>query len=140
MKLKIEGTEYGLQWGMGAIEIYCDKMDCDLEGLDKIITINRHQAKAITSLILSAIENWCEINDITCNISYRKLQAFLSELDQSEYTAIMEDFSKSKYLGKTIRYYFSGEDEPVNTTTQKKSSPSAKSLKSAMKSGLSQKK
>jgi hypothetical protein len=133
MKLTINESEYGLQWGMGAIEIYCDNMDCDIDGLDKVITLNRDQPKAIVTIILAAIRNWCELNEREFAVTYRQMQAWLDEAPQDTYMSIMDDFKNSKYLGRTISAYLLGED-PEPAKTPKKKSASVKSSKSVMKS------
>lgn len=116
---------------MGAIEIYCDAMDCDIDGLDKVITLNREQPKAIVTIILSAIRNWCELNNVDFGVTYRQMQAWLDEAPQDTYMSIMEDFKQSKYLGRTIAAYLLGDEPEVKPT--KKKSPSAKSSKSVTK-------
>ena len=105
-------------------------MDCDIEGLDKVITLNREQPTAIVPIILAAIRNWCELNNAEMSVTYRQMQAWLDEAPQDTYMAIMDDFKQSKYLGRTISAYLLGE-EPAKPA--KKKSPSAKSLKSATK-------
>lgn len=131
MKLLINDKEYGLQWGMGAIELYCDAMDCDVDGLDMVTTVGRNQNRAIVTLILASIQNYSELNGTIFDITYRQLQAWLDEAPQETFKSIMEDFKASKYLGKTVAEYIFGtipQDAPV-----KKKSGSRKSLVSAMK-------
>jgi len=130
MKLKIEGTEYGLQWGMGAIEIYCDRMGCDVDGLDKAIFSDKEieKQKAITTLILAAIQNYCELHEIEFNLSYRKLQQYLSDAPQNTFNEIINDWKKTMYLGKTIGEWYFGEapvDDPKKKSVLGKSSKSA---------------
>jgi len=118
MKLSINDKEYGLQWGMGAIEIYCDSMGCDIDGLDKVFVINKEQPKAIVNLILAALRNWCELNDETLAVNYRQLQAWLDEAPQDQFKSIMDDFKASKYFGRTIAEYVLGD---VDDSPKKKS-------------------
>ncbi len=123
MKIAINDKEYGLQWGMGCIEMYCDAMDCDIDGIDKIYLPNRHQGKALTTLIFSAMKNYAELNNSVLDVSYRQLQAWIDEADQDLFKSIMDDWNHSKYLGKTIAEYFLAsiaEEEQVS----KKKSPS----------------
>lgn len=126
MKLTINDKEYGLQWGMGAIEIYCDSMNCDIEGIDMVTTQGRNQPKAIVTLILAALQNYAELNNEPFNINYRQLQFWLSEAKQETFKEIMEDFKASKYFGRTIAEYLFGET-PDPTPTIKKKSRSVKS-------------
>jgi len=99
---------------MGAIEIYCNNMGCDIEGLAMIDDPNPgiNTMKAITTLVLSAVQNGCELNRVPFDISYRDLQVALEEMEQDDFKAIMENFAKSKYLGRTIQEYFAASIEP----------------------------
>lgn len=119
MKIKINDREYGLQWGMGAIEIYLERMDCDIDGLELITTPGKQQLKAIVILIMAALQNYAELYNEPFDISYRQLQATLTDLPQTEYDAIIEDWKASKYFGKTISQYLFG-DTSVTDTSKKK--------------------
>jgi len=132
MKLKIEGAEYGLQWGMGAIEIYCDRIGCDVDGLDKAIFSDKEieKQKAITTLILAAIQNYCELHEIEFDLTYRKLQQWLSDAPQNTFNEIINDWKKTMYLGKTIGEWYFGE---APADVPKKKSASVKSSKSVTK-------
>lgn len=119
MKIVINDIEYGLQWGMGALEIYCDAMRCDIDGLDKVFLVNKEQNKAIVSLILAAVQNYSELNDEPLTLSVRQLQAWLDE-DAKNLPEVLDDFKNSKYLGRTISEYLLGE-EPGEVNIKKKS-------------------
>ena len=125
MQITINDKAYSLQWGMGAIEIYCDSMNCDIEGLDKVFILNKDQPKAIVSLILAALKNAAELKDETLDVSYRQLQAWLDEADQEIFKEIMKDFKASKYFGRTIAEYLLG--EPSEESAIKKKSRLVKS-------------
>lgn len=111
MTIKINGKEYGLQWGLGAIELYCDQMNCDVDDLELAIgspkSIDR--TKAICLLTTCAIQNWCELNGVTFDITYRKFQDWLTEQPQETANNIIEDWKKSMYFGKTIGEHLFGE-------------------------------
>lgn len=127
MKITINDKEYGLQWGMGAIEIYCDKMNCDMDGLDKITSPGRDQIKAIVTLILSGLTNYSEINETALDVSYKQLQVWLDEAPQDQYRAILEDWKASKYFGRTISEYLFGTAPETTDVAVKKKSRSARS-------------
>lgn len=111
MNITVNSKEYPLHWGMGCIQIYCDTMECDIDGLSLIDSAPTEIKKiqAITTLILSAVQNGCEINRVPFDITYRDLQVSLDEMPQDEFTSIMTDFTKSKYLGKTIEEHLLGD-------------------------------
>lgn len=123
MQITIKDKKYDLSWGMGAIELYCDSMDCDIDGLiyiDDNTNLKRKQ-KAITVLILAAIQNGCELGDIPFDVSYRQMQQALSDMDQLIFNAIIEDFIKSRYFGKTVSEYFFGIVPATGEPVKKKS-------------------
>lgn len=129
MKLTINGKEYGLHWGLGAIEIYCDTMNCDIDGLDKAIISERviDKLKAINNLTLAAIQNWCELKEIDFDLTYRGFQSWLSEQSQSIADNIIADWKQSNIAGKTVAEYYFGELPPETTPKKKKQLPSVKS-------------
>lgn len=126
MKLEINGKSYPLEWGMGAIENYCDMLDCDITDIDihltspKIIT----KIKAMNNLTLCAIKNACENSNpkIDFDINYHGLQVWMERQPQSVADEIITDWKKSYYFGKTIAEYFFGEipDEELKTNSKKK--------------------
>lgn len=121
MNLTINNKEYGLQWGMGAIELYCDAMNCDIDGIDMVTTVCREQPKAIVTLILSALRNYAELHNQTLDVSYRQLQVWLDESEQKTFNEIMENFKNSKYFGKTIAEYLFGQVADPTPSLKKKS-------------------
>jgi hypothetical protein len=133
MNLKINDKTYELEWGMGAIEIYCDLMDCDISDIDLHLASPKliHQIKAINTLTLAAIQNGCESAKpkIDFDIDYKDLQKWLDKQPQEVGTAIIEDWKKSYYFGKTVAEYFFGEveEDVTKPVVNKKKRPSAKS-------------
>lgn len=131
MKIEINGKEYGFQWGMGAVEIYCDMMGCDVDGLGLGLMAETEikRQKSITTLVLAAIQNWCELNSIDFDLNYRKLQAWLSDQQQGVADTIIADWKKSMYYGKTIGEWYFGEvpTEEAKPSQKKRKSPSVKS-------------
>lgn len=131
MKVTINENEYGLQWGLGALEIYQEAMESSLgvslgmeEALDLAVMKNRDQTKALVNLALAGMRNYAEVNDLSFDLTYRKLQAWASEAEQKEWDAVIEDFTKSKFFGRTISEVLGGTTESTSTT--KKKSASAK--------------
>jgi hypothetical protein len=126
MKVTINSKEYGLSWGLGALEIYCEAMDevtgdsltID-EAVDLITMPGKFQQKALVNLALAALQNYCEINDLSFDLTYRKLQAWISDLPQTEWDAVIKDFINSRYLGRTIAECY-GWELPTEEVTPKK--------------------
>lgn len=131
MKLKINNKDYQLEWGMGAIEIYCDMMDCDISDIDLHLSSPKliHQIKAINTLTLAAIQNWCEDTKTDFDVSYKDLLRFLDAQPQSVGTDIINDWKRSYYFGKTVAEHFFGEleqEEEEKAKITKKKQASAK--------------
>lgn len=127
MKIIINSKAYDLEWGLGAIELYCDALDCDIDGLSYIgdNTDLKRKQKAITILILSAIQNGCELVGESFDVSYRQMQKWISDAEEKVFDAVLEDFMKSLYFGKTVSEHIFG----IATVTEevvKKKSRSAK--------------
>lgn len=134
MNLKINNIEYPLQFGIGAVEIYCDKMDCDVEDIDIHIASVKmiDQLKAINNLTLAALQNGCEIAGIAFDITYRQFQQWLDEQPQETAKLIIDEWKKSSTLGvKVSEYYFNEvldeeEKTPAKKSVVKKKSQSVK--------------
>lgn len=113
---------------MGAIEMYCDAMDCDIDGLSYIgdnSNLVRKQ-KALTILILSGIQNGCELAEIPFDITYRQLQQWLSDVEQNIFNEILDNFMKSRYFGKTVSEHIFGIEPIATEEPVKKKSRSVK--------------
>lgn len=124
MKVTINDKEYGLQWGLGCLEIYCDKMDCGIDGLDLAFMPNKEREKAIVTLIHAALQNYAELYELDFTLTIRQLQAWIDEAPQEQFEAVMDDFKASKYFGKTIAEHFG--IAPDTGAPKKKRQPSAK--------------
>jgi len=113
MNLEIKGNKYPLVWGMGAIEEYCDMLDCDITDIDAHLTSDKviTKIKAMNSLTFCALKNGCENNypKIDFDITMHDLRVWLDVQPQEIANSIIEDWKKSYYFGKTIAEYFFGE-------------------------------
>lgn len=128
MKVTINENEYGLQWGLGALEIYQEAMEDSLgvslgieEALDLAVMKNRDQMKALVQLALAGMRNYAEVNDLPFDLNYRKVQAWASEAEQKEWDAVIEDFTKSRFFGRTIAEALSGNTTEETPKVKKKS-------------------
>lgn len=101
MTIKYKDKEYPLQWGLGCVEIFCDGMNSGLDALDLAFYPNKDTTKAVTMLIYSAAKNYAETENLSFTLTYRQMQACLTEMDQLEFEEIKTDFLKSKYLGES---------------------------------------
>lgn len=124
MKFNIGNKERGVQFGMGAIQIYCDEMDCDVEGLNHILDPNgKRLFEAIGKIVFAGLSNYCNLNDEAIDFNVAKVQSWIDELPQEDYNAIMGVFKNSKIFGKSIQDHFdavSGVGEETADTSKKK--------------------
>lgn len=144
MNLKINDKEYPLQFGLGAVELYCDIMDCDIDDIDTHIGSPRmiQQLKAINTLTLCALKNGCKTAqprldfpfDKDFDVAYSQFQNWLDVQPQTTAKDIIAEWKDSSTLGiKVSDYYFNeviAEEEKTDgeklKKTVKKKSPSAK--------------
>jgi len=130
MNLKINGKTYPLEWGMGAIEIYCDRNDCDIDDIDAHLLSPRKidSMKALYNLTLAAIENGCEsaIPKVEFDLTIHIFRSWLDRQPQSVADEIVSDWKKSFLFGKTVAEHFFGELPESTETASKKKRPSAK--------------
>lgn len=123
MKITINNNEHGLQWGMGAIEIFCDTLECDIPELfEKISDPGINGNKAVTVLLLAGLQNYAELHDEPFMVSYRQVQAWIDET--GDLAKVLADFSNSNYLGKTVASYFMPATEAEIAPVVKKKSRS----------------
>jgi hypothetical protein len=107
MKFNIGKKERGVQFGMGAIQIYCDEMDCDVEGLNHILNPQgKRLFEAIGKIIFAGLSNYCNLNDEIIDFNVVQVQSWIDELPQEDYNAIMDVFKNSKMFGKSIQEHF----------------------------------
>lgn len=124
MKLTIKNKEYQLEWGMGAIEIYCDMRDCDIDDIDTHLGSAKliHQMKAINMLTLAALKNGCENQKPRqeFDLDYSEFLLWMDKQPQEVRDSIIEDWKKSYYFGKTVAEYIFGEIPESDLKVKKK--------------------
>lgn len=123
MKINFGGKDRGFQWGMGCIERYCELMGGDLETLFELDQTGLRKARATVNLLFAALQNYAELNDEVIDFNYAKIQDWMDTADRSTTAAIMEDFTKSRLLGRTVQEYFDDmaqEDGSANDAVKKK--------------------
>lgn len=120
MKINFGGKERGFQWGIGCIERYCDLMDGDLETLTLLDSKGVSKLKASTNLLLAAMNNYSDINNEAIDYNYSLVQSWLDEAPQNTMDILMQDFLKSKFLGKAVQDYFNDSQDDTATGAVKK--------------------
>lgn len=140
MILKINDKQYPLQFGLGAVELYCDIMDCDIDDIDAHIGSQRQiqQLKAINTLTLCALKNGCKTAkpvrlefpfDKDFDVAYSEFQNWLDQQPQTTARDIINEWKESKTLGvKVSDYYF---EEVLDEDLKKTKAPAKKKSQSA---------
>lgn len=128
---KIGGKQRGLDFGLLAIEYYCDALGRDIEALDDIFLGDKpeiERLRSVSTLVWAAMVAHSELSRKEIDFTLAQVKQWVGDLDIEVFNAILEDFKKSKYMGKTIEsYYFApieGEQEekkPVKKQGSRKS-------------------
>jgi hypothetical protein len=130
MNITIQDKEYPLQWGMGAIEIYCDLTGYEsIASLDRIFGVDEagniisdiEQQKAFRTFVFAAIKNGCEVYKKVCDVNYYQVSAAIDEMEQETANLIVESFRASKLNGRTVGEILETAANAVADSGQKKS-------------------
>jgi hypothetical protein len=100
MKLKLNGAQYDLNFGLGAFEIAEDRLDMSM---DEILT-NLQKSKVFNNFVYSALLNAIRIEDETAlePFGYNAFLSYVNELDLSVNEELTEAILKTTYYGKTF--------------------------------------
>lgn len=128
MQLEINGKQRKLQWGTGALEDLCDRLDMSLQDIDVAIITNEN--KVLNQLAYSALRNGADINDEEIEFNYKFFLAWLDEQPEGIGTEIMTDFLNSKILGRTMQERFNEIIERLDVADAKIGSPKTAKKKS----------
>jgi hypothetical protein len=133
MRLKINDKEWKLVWGLGALENLCNELGIGLQDVDMAILNN--ETIVLNKLTYCALQNGAEIDDLELDFNYKKFTQFIDNADESVGREIMNDFMKSKLLGKTMEERYQEIIERINASAseeikipKKKVTRSVKSL------------
>lgn len=122
MKILINEQEFGLIWGIAAIDRYCTLMNMEIEpALDLVFKQGSgiQQTIALAKFVSCAIESYSILNNTADEVSYEKV---LSEFDNQGMPlikAILADFLASKLLGQTVSEFLNLVVDETNKSTGK---------------------
>ena len=137
MQVIIKDKEYGLHWGLGAVEISAEIFDLNPDTLlfNSIIfeieneEVNFNKPVMVDNrLVFGAILNYCDQNDITFDLTYTKFRNAYNDFDLEVHEQLVNDFKKSKYVGKIVEELLNEAIAKINPveepkTTAKKKKP-----------------
>lgn len=116
MQLEIKGNKWQLSWGSGALESLCNDLGISLQDIEYAVLDD--DTTLLNKLTYAALTNGAEIMDISLDFNYKYFLAWLDEQPQEMGVEIMNDFMKSKYLGKTMEDRFNEIIERINASAE----------------------
>lgn len=131
MKINLNGREYGLHYGFGAIRIVCEKTNYPVEKVIELVTgigdytwLDRQTAS--NDLLLAAIKNYAAINNIEIEFpTFGQIEQFRDELSPELASQIKDGFMSSMLNGKTMAEIL-GQPIPEKKSPTKKARASTK--------------
>lgn len=125
MKIKIDGKEYGLTWGVSAITRYAEMVDMELEpALDIIFKKDDafKQIIALSKFVSCAIDSYALVHgEETGQVPPTKILAEFDEQGPDFAKTILDDFMTSKLLGQTVAEFLDLVTSAIPEKTKKKS-------------------
>lgn len=133
MQLEINGRNWQLVWGMGALEELCNELNFSLTDID--VAIMNNETAVLNRLVYCALRNGAECEDTPTSLTfnYKKFLQWLDEQPDNTGKSIMDDFMNSKLSGRTMQQRFDEIIERLNAIdseetkkVKKKNIPSGK--------------
>lgn len=118
MKITIKGKEYGLHWGLGAIECASEIYEIPentlfLESISRDYDIEDNEIKSIgkeygviKEVVLGAIVNWCDENDVKVDFTPKNFTNAFNELTVDDRNTLLIEYKKSIYNGRVVEEIF----------------------------------
>lgn len=106
MKIKINGVEHGIYWGLNTIDTFCDVVGMEMTPALELLMKKDSGVKGtmvLAKFISCAIDTFALINDLP--IPYVSFQKIIVEIDKhgAEFTdPIVKDFFGSYLYGKSV--------------------------------------
>jgi hypothetical protein len=113
MEISIKDKQYGLLWGLAAIDRFCNTVQLELEDALNLIfkdtTGNPNQAIAqtiaLSKFTVCAIDSYAKVNGTEDGATSEQILQEFDEKGVPLITAILEDFMQSKILGQSVSDY-----------------------------------
>jgi hypothetical protein len=134
MKIKINGNEYGLAWGMPCLADVCERLDFPIEKvIDLICGFGEYSAiersKATAYCVLCAIDHYAKLKrEEKPDITIEEVWQYVDETPQDKFQLVKNDFTDSMINGRKV-WEILNMSNPFPAPEQKKS-PKASTKKS----------
>jgi len=106
MKITINEKEYGIIWGIAAIDRYCTLMDMEIEPAFDLLFKDEEkgikQTIALAKFVSCAIESYSVVHGISDEASYEKILVEFDNQGLPLIQAILTDFLNSRLMGQTV--------------------------------------
>jgi hypothetical protein len=104
MKITINEKEYGLVWGLAAIDRYCTMIGLEVEPAFDLVFKGQgiKQSVALAKFVSCAVESYSLLNHTDNDVSYEQILAEFDTQGIKLIQAILSDFLQSKLLGQTV--------------------------------------
>lgn len=108
MKIKINGNEYGLHWGMPCLADVCERLNCPIEKvIDLICGFGDYSAversKTTAYCVLCAIDHYAKLNRLDKpDIIIEDVWAYMDETPAEAFQLVKNDFTNSMINGRKI--------------------------------------
>lgn len=128
MKITINEKEYGLVWGLAAIDRYCTMIDMEVEPAFDLVFKGQgiKQSVALAKFVSCAVESYSLLNHTDADVSYEQILAEFDNQGIKLIQGILSDFLQSKLLGQTVSEFLGLVVEETNKVpgkTKKKQTP-----------------
>ena len=102
---KGQEKEYGLTWGIAAIDRYCVAVGLEMEPALDILFQNTdvlRQTIALSKFVSCAIDSYAALNNTEGNVSYERVLNEFDNQGPALVAAVLDDFFKSKLMGQNV--------------------------------------
>lgn len=128
MKITINEKEYGLVWGLAAIDRYCTMIGMEVEPAFDLVFKGQgiKQSVALAKFVSCAVESYSLLNHTDNDVSYEQILAEFDTQGIKLIQAILSNFLQSKLLGQTVSEFLGlivEETNKVPGKTKKKQVP-----------------
>lgn len=121
MKITINEKEYGLVWGLSAIDRYCTMIGLEVEPAFDLVFKGQgiKQSVALAKFVSCAVESYSLLNHTDADVSYEQILAEFDTQGIKLIQAILSDFLQSKLLGQTVSEFLGLVVEETNKVAGK---------------------
>lgn len=123
MKIKIDGQEHGIYWGLNTIDAFCEKVDMEMTPAIELLMKKDSGIKGtvvLAKFISCAVDTFAIINDLPIpSVPFQKIIVEIDKQGETFSTPIVKDFFSSYLYGKSVAELMGIVLEETNKSTEK---------------------